>query len=141
MRMSGGDLDHFYDVAPTIYGNNNKIVSTLKTDAFNLPLLFRAGFKVDAIDIPNMRLTIAADALHPNNNYESVNLGGEFAYMDRFFVRAGQKAIFLEDSEEGMTLGAGVRIPMRGFTVRADYAYENFGRLTYIQNVSLAIGF
>jgi hypothetical protein len=61
--------------------------------------------------------------------------------MEMFFIRGGQKALFLEDSEEGLTLGLGVKIPMRGFAVNADYAYGSFGRLTDIQNFSLAIGF
>jgi hypothetical protein len=117
------------------------VVSTLKTDYFNLPLLFRAGVKVDALNSGPTRLTLAVDALHPNNNWESVNLGAEFAFMEMFFIRGGQKALFLEDSEEGLTLGLGVKIPMRGFAVNADYAYGSFGRLTDIQNFSLAIGF
>ncbi len=141
MRMEGEDLDHFYDIAPELFGNNSKVVSSLKTDDFNLPLLFRAGIKLDAFEAGPSRLTLAVDALHPNNNWESVNAGAEFAFLEKFFLRAGRKALFLENTEEGMTLGLGVKVPMRGFHVNADYAYEHFGRLNDVQNFSLAIGF
>jgi len=141
MRMQGSDLEHVYDIAPELYGNNGKIVSTLETGYYNLPLLFRAGVVLDIFRNETMRLVMAADALHPNNNYESVNLGLEYTLLNRFHLRAGQKALFLEDTEEGLTLGFGLRIPMRGLAVRMDYGYEYFGRLKDIQNFSLALDF
>jgi len=141
MRMEGSDLEHFYDIAPELYGNNGKLVSSLQTGYYNLPLVFRAGFIIDVMRNETMSLVFAADALHPNNNYESVNLGLEYELLKRFYVRAGQKAIFLEDTEEGLTMGFGLHIPMRGMKVRMDYGYEYFGRLKDIQNFSLALDF
>ena len=141
MRMQGTDLEHFYDIAPELYGNNGKIVSALETGYFNLPLLFRAGVMLDLFRNDIMSLVLAADALHPNNNYESVNLGLEYTLLNKFFLRAGQKALFLADTEEGLTLGMGLHIPMRGMSVRFDYGYEYFGRLKDIQNFSLALDF
>jgi len=141
MRMEGSDLEHFYDIAPELYGNNGKLVSSLKTGYYNLPLVFRAGLTLDVLRNENMSLMFAVDALHPNNNYESVNMGLEYELMQKFFVRAGQKALFLEDTEEGLTMGFGLQIPMRGMKVRMDYGYEYFGRLKDIQNFSLALDF
>ncbi len=141
MRMSGSDLQHFYDVAPEFYGNNNKIVSALETGYYNLPLIFRAGIALDLYRNDLMSLSMAVDAIHPNNNYESVNLGFEYVLLNKFFVRAGQKALFLEDTEEGVTMGVGLHIPMRGLKVRFDYGYEYFGRLQDIQNFSIALDF
>ncbi len=141
MRMTGSDLDHFYDIAPELYGNNGKIVSTLETGYYNLPLLFRAGLIIDLFRSDIMSLILAVDALHPNNNYESVNVGLEYALLKKFYIRAGQKALFLEDTEEGLTLGLGFHIPMRGMQVRFDYGFEYFGLLQDIQNFSLALSF
>jgi len=141
MRMQGSDLQHFYDIAPELYGNNGKIVSALETGYYNLPLIFRAGLVLDIYRNNVMSLVLAADALHPNNNYESINLGLEYALLNKFFVRAGQKALFLADTEEGLTLGVGLHIPMRSMSVRFDYGYEYFGRLKDIQNFSLALDF
>ena len=141
MRMEGSDLDHFYDIAPELYGNNGKIVSSLKTDYFNLPLIFRAGIVMDLMRNDLMSLIVAVDALHPNNNYESVNFGLEYELMQKFFVRAGQKALFLEETEEGLALGFGLRLPLRGMRVNVDYGFEYFGRLEDVQNFSLSLTF
>jgi hypothetical protein len=141
MRMTGSDLEHFYDIAEELDGNNGKIVSTLETGYFNLPLVFRAGISMDIFRNEIMGMMFAVDALHPNNNYESVNVGIEYELLNKFYVRAGRKALFLEDSEEGMTAGFGLLIPMRGLKVRMDYGYEYFGRLKDIQNFSLALDF
>ena len=124
MRMEGSDLEIFHDIAPELYGNNGKIVSTLQTGYYNLPLTFRAGISMDVIRNEAMSLIFAIDALHPNNNYESVNVGLEYELLNKFYVRAGQKALFLEDTEEGLTLGMGLHIPMRGMKVRFDYGFE-----------------
>ncbi|NQV42323.1 MAG: PorV/PorQ family protein [Candidatus Marinimicrobia bacterium] len=141
MRMTGSDLEHFYDIAEELDGNNGKIVSTLETGYFNLPLVFRAGISMDIFRNETMGMIFAVDALHPNNNYESVNVGIEYELLKKFYARAGRKALFLEDSEEGLTAGFGLLIPMRGLKVRMDYGYEYFGRLKDIQNFSLALDF
>ena len=141
MRMTGSDLEHFYDLAEELDGNNGKIVSTLETGYFNLPLVFRAGISMDIFRNETMGMIFAVDALHPNNNYESVNVGIEYELLKKFYARAGRKALFLEDSEEGLTAGFGLLIPMRGLKVRMDYGYEYFGRLKDIQNFSLALDF
>lgn len=141
MRMTGSDLEHFYDIAEELDGNNGKIVSTLETGYYNLPLIFRAGVVMDIYRNETMSLIMAMDALHPNNNYESVNVGLEYELLKKLYVRAGRKALFLEDTEEGMTAGVGLIIPMRGVSVRFDYGYEHFGRLQEVQNFSLALDF
>lgn len=141
MRMTGSDLQHFYDIAEELDGNNSKIVSELETGYFNLPLVFRAGIVMDVFRNESMSMIMAVDAIHPNNNYESVNLGMEYELLKKFYVRAGRKALFLEDTEEGLTAGVGLMIPMRGLKVRFDYGYEHFGRLQDVQNFSLALDF
>jgi len=141
MRMEGSDLDHFYDIAPELYGNNSKIVSSLQTSYFNLPLIFRAGIVMDLMRNDIMSLILAVDALHPNNNYESVNLGLEYELMRKFFLRAGRKSLFLEETEEGLSMGFGLKIPLRGMRVNMDYGFEYFGRLKDVQNFSLSLTF
>lgn len=141
LQLAGNDLDHFYDIAPDLKGNNPKIVSSLKTDPFNLPILFRAGIVMDILNTGPLKLKFAADALHPNYNTESANVGGELQLFNQISLRAGYKSLFLKDSEEGFTLGAGLDIPLSGIRLRADYGYQDFGRLTEIQNFSFALVF
>ena len=88
------------------------------------------------------RLTIATDALHPNNNYESVNIGMEYVFNNLFFLRLGYKSLFLEDSEQGLTAGAGLNYNLKGVvSLKVDYAYADFGILHYTQRFSFGIEF
>ena len=88
------------------------------------------------------RLTLATDAVHPSDNTESVHIGTEYAFRELFFVRAGYKNLFLKDSEEGLTLGAGIWVRfLRNVQFRLDYAYADFGRLLNTQQISLGIVF
>ena len=86
------------------------------------------------IVVDNHRVTLAVDALHPNNNSESVNVGLEYALtapaFGRIFLRGGYKALFMEASEYGLTLGAGFSMNLlRNTGIRFDYAYRDLGLL------------
>jgi hypothetical protein len=142
MNMSGRDLMHYHDIDPTREGNNDRVLSEWNTDSWPLPLMMRLGLAMEPILTKTHRLTVAVDALHPNDNHESLNVGGEYAFREQFMIRAGYKSLFLPDSEEGLTLGAGLRIPTRGGpTFAADWAYENFGRFNAIYKYSLGISY
>jgi hypothetical protein len=86
---------------------------------------------------------VAVDALHPNDNYESMNVGGEFSFRDYLFIRGGYKNLFLKDSQGGLTLGIGVnsKLLFSEDFVSFDYAYRDFGVLGNVQMLSLDIKF
>ncbi|RMF61689.1 MAG: hypothetical protein D6746_05230, partial [Bacteroidetes bacterium] len=105
MRMDGRDLRTFVDPDPRSLGNNNRIPANFETDAFDLPLNFQFGISTRALNTRMHRLTLSVDALHPSSNYESVNVGAEYGYMGRFFLRGGYQALFLADSEGGLAGG------------------------------------
>ena len=76
------------------------------------------------------------------DNFEYVNAGLEYGWRESLFLRGGYKSLFLNDSEEGMTLGLGANIRLAGTVfMKADYAYADFGRLENAQRFSLAIRF
>ena len=79
---------------PEALGNNETIVSKLKTDDWPLPLFFRVGIAMDMIRIGMNRMTIAVDAVRPSDNSEIVNVGGEIALRNMIFLRAGYKSLF-----------------------------------------------
>jgi len=142
MKMGGRDLFHFADVDPTRSGNNDRVLSEFNTDRWPLPLMMRFGLAMEVLQCPNYRVTAAVDALHPNDNRESVNVGGEYAYREGFFLRAGYKSLFLPDSEEGLTAGLGVRVKTRGGpSFGFDAAYEDFGRFNAVYKYSLAVSY
>ncbi len=78
MRLEGKDTQVNYDVDPAKFGNNDKILAHLDTDKWSLPLTFRVGVAMDVLKSDFNRLTLAVDALHPNDNTECLNLGTEY---------------------------------------------------------------
>lgn len=142
MQMGGRDMLIQADIDPSISGNNRNINANLATDAFDLPLMFRVGVSMDVLKgMGNSNLILALDALHPNDDVESLNFGSEYVYGGMFVLRAGYKSIFARDSEEGLCFGAGFRWGLGGMDLKIDYAYEEFGVLNEIQMFSIGLGF
>lgn len=142
MQLDGKDLLIQHDINSQIYGNNDQILAKLRTDLYPLPLTFRVGLAIDPIDIENHKLTMGVDASHPNDNAESLNAGIEYIFYNTLSLRAGYKSIFLDNSEEGLNLGFGLRYdftPTLGVTV--DYVYQDFGLFDYTQQFSFGIKF
>jgi long-subunit fatty acid transport protein len=139
MQMSGDDLLVKVDIDQTISGNNDQINSRIETGNYDLPLSFRFGLAYNVLTTEDNRIILVADALHPNDNYESVNLGMEYQLLKLIAFRVGYSSLFLEDSEEGLTLGGGLLLENYG--VRFDYAYESFGNLKSVQKYTLCINF
>ncbi len=144
MQMTGRDTRQFGRIDPTKEGTNGQIPEDIETDSWDLPLLFQIGVSTSPIKTDTYRLTVAMDALHPNDNYESVNAGGEFAYQNFLFLRGGYNALFLPDAEGGLSLGFGISSSsfLSGSTqLRFDYAYRDMGRLESIHVFALDVRF
>lgn len=142
MTMDGKDLYVQHDINGQIFGNNDQILAKLETDAFPLPLVFRIGIAMDPIATEDHRFTIGVDATHPNDNAESINIGGEYTFMNLISLRGGYKNLLLDNSEEGLTLGFGLKYsfgPALGVFV--DYAYQDFGKLKYTQQFAFGVNF
>lgn len=143
MAMSGRDVLVQHDTDPTVSGNNENINANLVTDHFELPLNFQVGVSMDLLKgAGNSNLIVAVDALHPNDDVESINIGGEYVFNRIFSLRGGYKTLFARGSEEGFTLGAGLFTKVIGNTaLKFDYAYQDFGVLENIQKFSVALRF
>lgn len=142
MSMSGKDAKVYHDIAQNIEGNNEKINAHLETEAWDLPLSFRVGVAIDAIDNDYSKLTLAVDTVAPNDNLEYVNAGFEYGWKRFLFLRAGYKSLFRQDSEEGLTLGTGLRYAITNrMKIKFDYAYADFGLLDNTQRFTLGFEF
>ncbi|MEW6062383.1 MAG: PorV/PorQ family protein [Bacteroidota bacterium] len=142
MRLDGKDLFRPIDLDPQNQGTNKTIVARLKTDDWPLPLLFRVGAAIDVMHTEEMRFTLAADALRPSDNAETLNLGGELGWRESLFFRAGFKSLFLKESEEGYTIGGGARYELTAVNfISVDYSYQDFGKFGGIQTVAVSITF
>jgi hypothetical protein len=142
ISMSGENNRVLYDFEPLSSGNNDRVPALLEADKWPLPLNFTIGIAYQAFQTEMHQLVIAMDAKHPNNNYESINVGAEYVFAGNYALRAGYRSLFLTESEESMTLGAGVRYPILGGTmIYADYAFADFGILENIHKFSIGIDF
>ena len=134
MQYDGIDLVYPIDIAPDENGNFKDVPGQFRMSEWELPLIFRIGVSWVPINNRFSALTLAADALHPNNNSESVNLGGEYELKipgtGSLFARAGYKGLFMNESIYGATFGGGIKINMMGNTaLKVDYAFRDIGVL------------
>lgn len=145
MQMTGRDTRQFVRVDPTKQGANGQIPANLELNSWDLPLLIQIGISTSPVNNDTYRWIVSVDALHPSDDYESMNVGTEFAYQKFLFLRAGFNSLFLPKSERegGLSLGVGVTsTPLfEGVQVRFDYAYRDMGRLENIQVLSLGVQF
>lgn len=142
MQLQGNSSLVLYDPDPNSSGNNGSIPANLQTDTWELPVNFRVGVAYEPVKVDQHKILLAVDALHLSDNYESVNIGGEYTFDDFFSIRGGYKSLFLTNSEESYSFGAGVKQLLLGnISVQFDYAYQDFGRLNDIQKFSISINF
>ncbi|MGE5364157.1 MAG: PorV/PorQ family protein [Bacteroidota bacterium] len=134
MQLDGRDTRSFGRIDDTKQGSNERIPFNIELESWDLPLLFQIGLSTSLIKDKNYNILVAVDALHPNDNYESVNLGTEISFMQVFFLRAGFNSLLLKDREGGLTLGVGLETGrlFNNTSVGFDYAYRDFGRLKNI---------
>jgi hypothetical protein len=142
MTLDGKDLLQRVDIDPSNSGSNKTLVGKLKTDPWPIPLFFRVGAAMDVIKSNDVVLTIDADAVRPNDNVEFVNVGGELGWNNLIFLRGGYRSLFKTASEEGLSLGAGVRYRFEGIaTMEVNYAYSKFGVFGNLNTIAIAVSF
>lgn len=143
MKMSGDDLLIRHDPDPQREGNNETIDAHYATDEFEMPLRLQIGISKDFNFLENQRLTFAVDAIHPNDNAQSLNVGAEFALLNEmFFLRGGYKSLFLKDSQEGLTLGIGLNYTgLQYLNVAVDYAFHKYRYLGNTHSFGILLKF
>lgn len=142
MRLDGRDLYFNTDPNTSSGSGPNNIPSELRAESFALPLTFRIGVAMDAVQMEDFRVTAAVDATHPNDNTEYLNSGLEVAWREIIFGRVGYKSLFLRDSEQGLTWGVGVHYGITNVaTVKLDYGFADYHRLKNVQYFSLGLSF
>lgn len=127
MQIMGEDLLLRYDADPQRNGNNQTVDAYYKTDKFELPLKLQIGLSKEFEFMEDYSFTLAVDATHANDNSEYLNIGGELSLFDEiFFIRGGYKSLFLEDSQEGLTLGVGLNYDVEVINFGFDYAFQEY---------------
>jgi hypothetical protein len=133
MKYDGMDLLQPIDISPD-NGNYKDVEGQYRLQAWELPLIFRVGISLIPLKTNRSKLCLALDALHPNNNSESFNLGGEYQLLlpgaNQFFLRTGYRGLFMDSSEYGLTFGGGIYLALpNNRKIKLDYAYKSTGLL------------
>jgi hypothetical protein len=109
--------------------------------AYPLPVCVRLGLAYDVISNDSSNLSLAVDALHPNDGSERLNSGAEYVFKTGaadFAIRAGYRANY---DVGGLTAGAGVKLRMGENKLKLDYAYTDMGLLEMAHRISLGFNF
>ncbi len=143
LQMNGRDGRYFIQVDPTKQGSNDQIPTNIEMDSWDLPLTFQIGISTNVLKNDIYRFTVSADAIHPNNDYESMNFGFETSFREMIFIRGGYNSAFNSYSEGGLSLGFGLnsKLILAGAYFKFDYAYRDFGRLQNIHTFSINLVF
>lgn len=139
MQLSGRDVTKTFASGST---GKDILNVNLELEHFDLPLLFRFGVSADLLKDESSRLTVAVDAVHPNDHSEYINSGLEYSWNEIVFIRGGYNSLFETDSEKGLTVGFGLNYRLiDAIKLKLDYAYQDFGRLTNVHYFSFGITF
>lgn len=145
MKYDGIDLLVAVDIDPNEGGNFGNAAGQFRLQDWELPLLFRIGMSFSPIVAGDQKLTVALDALHPNNNGEYVNAGVQYSWRNKhfgtFYLRGGYKALFLEDSQFGPSFGFGIDYRLNNAGVQIDYGFRDIGILGNVHAFGLGLSF
>ena len=140
MQLDGKSLLQPIDIDPANTGNNSNISGQLLTESWSLPLTFTVGLAYDAYKDEDWLLTLAGDAVIPNNQSTYGNVGLELTWGNLLSVRGGYNSLFKEAAEEGLTAGVGLQYDFGGFFAKFDYSYADFGIFDPISRFALSVG-
>lgn len=138
-QFDGRDLRVLYDQNISKYGDNGQLPAQLFTNDFPLPVMFRVGVGMPIQMNESNKITLAVDAFHPSDNTESMSVGAEYLFERFLALRAGYQNMFLEDSEVGLTLGAGIEYELSGYVFNFDYSWADHGRLKESHRITIGI--
>jgi hypothetical protein len=146
MQYDGMNLLRPIDILPDQEGNYKDVEGQFRLQHWELPLVMRLGFAVYPVVTNSQKLTVAVDALHPNNNSESVNFGAQYQYnlpgACRLLVRGGYLGAFMDETEYGMTFGGGIHFSLLENRMLAlDYAYNSIGVLGNTSSFTVGFSF
>ena len=75
--------------------------------------------------------------IHSNNNLEDINLGIEYNFKDKYFLRTGYKT---QADISGVTFGFGTNFNFNNRILSVHYSYSDLGILPGNQQISIEYG-
>lgn len=146
MQFDGIDIYQPIDVSELEEGNYGDVAGQFRPSEWELPLIFRIGVALKPIVNNFTKVTVAVDALHPNNNSESLNLGcsidNTIPGFGVFSLKGGMKALYMDSREYGYTAGLGLKMFYLGNrSLSVDYAFKGMGILGDVHVYTVGFSF
>ncbi|MGF1670467.1 MAG: PorV/PorQ family protein [Balneolaceae bacterium] len=113
------------------------VVTETDFEEVTTPTRFIVASAVDVIKRNDLSLVLTAQLTNPSDNSERFSFGGELGYMDQFFLRTGYESG--RDEIKLPSAGAGIKFPITGTTIAADYGFSPFERLGNVHRVGIRI--
>lgn len=142
-KFDGPDLNIDVDTDET-YDGNPETEARLNTLEWSLPLVFRMGIMCDIMGPkseimmnPNHRITVSFDANDPMDHFLRFNTGVEYAFQEMLALRAGYHINYDETS---FSAGIGLNLDLNSMPLNIDYAIVNYGKLGFVNQISIQVG-
>jgi hypothetical protein len=106
---------------------------TLNFTPYPLPMVLRFGIAMEVWETKNSELTLAIDAIHPNDNLERMAIGTEYIFNKMFFLRGGCEI----GKDDGGYFSGGC-----GFVVgklKLDYSFSDRGCLPDVSRITIGV--
>lgn len=104
-----------------------------------MPATFKFGVSMNVFETPGQVVLAAAEFRHPADTSEKINVGAEYALNKMYFLRAGYKMGY---DEETFTAGAGIKLIIGALgQVGLDYSYSDFGHLGGVHRAGMTLEF
>jgi hypothetical protein len=144
MQLDGRDLIREFDLNPNNTLNVG-VESRLKTEPWDLPLIFQVGLAMDVVgDMESYfpseysRVTVSIDGSHPTDSPEFASFGLEYEYDQLISLRGGYR---LNRDVEKLFYGIGLNVPLSGSQFKFDYGVASFEELDYVHIFSGSFSF
>jgi len=115
------------------------IVTEENFEDVTVPTRFNLALAYDIIDGEQNKFMITTQVTNVSDNSELLSLGGEYSFLDQFFIRTGFQ--LGRDELNLPSVGAGVKLPVSERIFNFDYSYTTFDRLDSIHRVALRLSF
>lgn len=144
MKMGGINAQRYVDIDEGTAGNNENVTAELEMESWDLPLSFRFGASAPIVRAAGVELRVLADAQQTNDNVLNADLGGLASYDAGpvgLELRAGYRDAFIEDVDNHLSFGGGVRARVAGYALGVDVAYLPFDLLGHSTMIDLRLDF
>ena len=132
MRMGGINAQRTIDVDPATRGNNENVTAELEMEGWDMLLSFRFGASAPIVRAAGAELRLLADAQQTNDNVLNADFGGMLTYdagPASLELRGGYKDAFVDNVDNHLSFGGGIRARVAGYQIGVDVAYLPFDYL------------